>query len=176
MSNTMLTVRSRTDETVPMLKKIPNFENYGINELGKIYNLKTGHKISTYIGIDNYEHCILFKKGKRYRKRVHRLMGVTFLGNPQVVNHIDGNKSNNIISNLEKSSHSHNIKHAYDTGVYKSTKQVAVKITNIHTKVSQLTKSMREAERITGVDRHRIKTFISNTRNNYTDWIFEYFE
>ena len=35
---------------------------------------------------------------------------------------------------------------------------------------------MREAERLTGVDRHRIKTFLLNTHTNYTDWDFKYDE
>ena len=35
---------------------------------------------------------------------------------------------------------------------------------------------MREAERITGVDRHRIKTFLTGSRNNYTKWDFKYNE
>lgn len=35
---------------------------------------------------------------------------------------------------------------------------------------------MREAERVTGIDRHRIKTFLEKTRNNYTDYLFEYDE
>lgn len=176
MNNTMLTVRPNLGETVPRFVKIPNFENYAINELGEIYNIKKNKKISTYIGIDNYEHCVLYKKGKRYRKKVHRLMGKTFLGNPQVVNHKDGNKSNNKLSNLERSTHSSNIKYAYDNNLYKNKKSVKVKIINKHTKEIYYANSMREAERISGIDRHRIKTFILKTRNNYSNWDFEYNE
>lgn len=176
MNNIMLTDKSRTDESVPRFVNIPNFEMYIINEYGEIYNKKTRHKVSTYIGIDNYEHCVLFKKGKRYRKRVHRLMGKAFLGNPSVINHKDGNKSNNKLINLEKSTHSENIKHAYDNGMYKNKKSVSVVIINKDTNKIIIAKSMREAERITGIDRHRIKTFIEKTRNNYTKWNFEYNE
>ena len=176
MNNTTLTDRPKTGESVPRLVKIPNFENYAINELGEIFNLKTNKKISSYIGIDNYEHCVLYKKGKRYRKRVHRLMGKAFLGNPQVVNHIDGNKSNNLLSNLERSSHSQNIKHAYDNDMYKNKNMVKVIITDKATNEMLYAKSMREAERITGIDRHRIKTFILKTRNNNTKWDFKYDE
>ena len=176
MHNTMLTDRPQRGESVSRLIKIPNFEMYGINKLGEIYNLKTHKRISTYIGIDNYEHCVLFRNGKRYRKRVHRLMGKTFLGNPQVVNHIDGNKSNNKLSNLERSTHSQNIKHAYDNNMYKNNKSVSVIITNKATNEVVIVKSMREAERMTGVDRHRIKTFILKTKNNYTNWDFKYNE
>lgn len=173
MKNIVLTDKPRTGESVPRLIKIPNFETYAINELAEIYNIKTNKKISTYIGIDNYEHCVLHMRGKRYRHRVHRLMGKAFLGNPKVINHIDGNKSNNHLSNLERSSHSKNIQHAHDNGYYENNKQVSVLIIEKDTGNTIVSKSMREAERITGVDRHRIKTFIQETRNNHTKWYFK---
>lgn len=176
MYNTMLTVRPSKGETVPRFKEIPNFENYVINEKGEIYNKKRNKKISTYIGIDNYEHCVLFKNGKRYRKRVHRLMGKTFLGNPEVVAHKDNNKSNNKLSNLRKSTHQKNIQQAYDDKLYKNTYRASVKVTSKNGGKIYICKSMREAERITGVDRHRIKTFLNGTKNNYTNWNFEYNE
>lgn len=176
MNNTMLTVRPKLGETVLKFVIIPNFENYKINELGEIYNIKTNKKLSTYIGIDNYEHCVLYKKGKRYRKRIHSLMGKAFLGNPQVVCHIDNNKSNNRLSNLKGATHKENIQDAYNDHLYKSTNNVAVIITDTTTGQVYKTKSMREAERITGVDRHRIKTFLTGSRNNYTKWDFKYNE
>lgn len=53
------------------------------------------------------------------RIRVHRLVAQTFISNPDNlsdVNHIDGNKANNNLSNLEWVTHSDNIKKAYETG------------------------------------------------------------
>nr|DAN24140.1 MAG TPA: homing endonuclease [Caudoviricetes sp.] len=153
---------------------VPNFEKYAVSKDGKLYNLDKEKLVSTYIGIDNYEHCVLYMRGKKYRKRVHRLMGKVFLGNPQVVNHKDGNKSNNNLSNLERSTHRDNIKHAYDTGAYYNKYKVSVVVINKITGEETMCKSMREAERFTGVDRHRIKTFLKGTRNNLTNWEFHY--
>lgn len=170
MLSTMLTVRSNLDETVPRFVIIPNFENYKINTLGEIYNIKRNKKISTYIGIDCYEHCVLYRNGRRYRKRVHRLMGKAFLGNPQVVDHIDHNKSNNKLTNLRGCSHKDNIMRERE----KVLKPKSIICINRKTNERYLVKSMREAERSTGVDRHRIKTFLDKTRNNHTDWDFKY--
>ena len=61
-------------------------------------------------------------KGKNYL--VHRIVAETFLCNKNKlleVNHIDGNKKNNSVTNLEWVTRSQNIKHAYITGLNKIT-------------------------------------------------------
>jgi len=53
-------------------------------------------------------------------KYVHRLVAETFLEQPEGctdVNHIDGNKHNNCVSNLEWCTHQYNIDHAWSTGL-----------------------------------------------------------
>lgn len=52
--------------------------------------------------------------------RVHRLVALTFLPNSAghaCVNHLDGDKKNNVIGNLEWCDYSRNLKHAYDSGL-----------------------------------------------------------
>ena len=70
--------------------------------------------------------CVDLKvNGNRKTMRVHRLVAMAFIGEPykEMVNHIDGNKSNNNLSNLEWATRSENELHAYATGLKKSSEK-----------------------------------------------------
>ena len=67
-----------------------------------------------------YMQVTLYKNGEKTRYKVHRLVANAFIPNhknyPQV-NHIDGNKKNNRVENLEWVTQAQNMKHAHDTGL-----------------------------------------------------------
>ncbi|AXQ67825.1 HNH endonuclease [Bacillus phage Kioshi] len=98
---------------------VDNGDNYSVSSLGKIRNDKLD--IVLKHAINKGYHCVgLCSKSKRINYTVHRLVALAFLDNPsdkEQVNHLDGNKSNNKLSNLEWSTRSENTKHAYDTGL-----------------------------------------------------------
>ena len=61
------------------------------------------------------------------RAKIHRLVAQAFIPNPQgypIVNHIDGNKLNNTVENLEWCSYSQNNQHAYDIGLKKGKRRI----------------------------------------------------
>ena len=70
-----------------------------------------------------YRYAMIeLSNGKKRNCRVHRLVAQHFLPNPdnmKEVNHKDGNKDNNHVSNLEWCTRSHNVKHSFDTGLNK---------------------------------------------------------
>lgn len=90
-----------------------------VSNLGNVKTIK-GKILKQRLDKDGYYQVNLYYNGLETTKKVHRLIALTFLPNPNnypVVNHIDGNKTNNHISNLEWCTVSYNTQHAYDNGL-----------------------------------------------------------
>lgn len=97
---------------------------------------------------------IVTLKGKS--KLLHRIIAQTFIPNPynlREVNHIDGNKKNNIISNLEWVSREQNIRHGYDTGLIRQSSGSSVSITIQRGEEVHQFKNQIEAAKFMGVSR-----------------------
>jgi hypothetical protein len=101
-------------------RDIPDLSNYQINQYGEVRNRHTGkiksQQIDKHTG---YLKVHLYKNGKDHNRAVHQLLGEVFLNKPKGldINHRDGNKLNNILSNLIPATRSENIQHAYDNGL-----------------------------------------------------------
>lgn len=161
-------------------KPLESFDNnFGISKEGKVKNFQTGRILSSYIGVDMYEHIVICYQGKRYRRRVHRLMAEAYFNNCSVIDHIDGNKSNNNIYNLQPITHSENIKKAYQENNYINPHKgrgIWIIAEDKETSETFHFRSLRQCEKYTGIDRHRIKHFLLNERTNLTKYNFYYDE
>ena len=114
-------------------KDIKGFEGlYQISDDGRIKSLSRtvpggygctrfmAEKILSCYKNRGYMYANLRKDGKDNVCQVHRLVAETFIPNPlkkNQINHIDGNKLNNTVSNLEWCTSSENLFHAFSTGL-----------------------------------------------------------
>ena len=102
------------------IKDIKGFEGlYKVTSDGKVYSVRSKIFLKPRIK-EEYETLKLTVNYKRKSFSVHRLVAAAFLENDlelETVNHKDGNKLNNHVSNLEWCSRPDNIKHAYRTNL-----------------------------------------------------------
>lgn len=100
-------------------KQIKDFPNYEISNTGKIRN-QNKKELKPFNQNNGYVQVQLYKDSFNKRFLVHRLVAKAFIPNNEnkkYVNHIDGNKHNNCITNLEWVTNSENILHARRTGL-----------------------------------------------------------
>lgn len=97
-------------------------KDYFVDMEGRVYSRRKFNKLTELkqqkTGYKGYVKVRINKKDQF----VHRLVAIAYLSNPEnkeTVNHLDGNKLNNHVSNLEWSTRSENSKHAYDIGLHK---------------------------------------------------------
>ena len=82
-------------------KEIEGFENYQVSSWGRVRS--ANGILKPYRNKKGYLKVGLSKDGKCHKKRVNRLVAMAFIDNPNdlpFVDHIDGNKENNSITNL----------------------------------------------------------------------------
>ena len=125
-------------------KQIDGYSNYTIDIHGNILSIRRLKCINGIYFTDNniikmnshcngkgYRYITLMSDKKRKNHYIHRLVAKAFIDNPlekHEVNHIDGDKTNNHVYNLEWVTHIENEHHAYRIGL-KSGKRI-VKIDN----------------------------------------------
>lgn len=101
-------------------KRIEGHSNYWIHQSGKVYSSKGKIFLSFHNTSKGYKRTSLNDRGVETKKMLHVLIATAFIPNPQnklTVNHKDGVKNNNSISNLEWNTFSENNQHAWDTGL-----------------------------------------------------------
>ena len=84
--------------------KIDGFEKYEVSNLGKVRNIKSGRILKPYLTKKGYLMHLLYENNKQNHLLLHRIIATAFIDNPEEkpqVNHIDENKLNNDLSNLE---------------------------------------------------------------------------
>lgn len=142
-------------------KDIQDYEGmYQISNLGRVKGLLINKEVSRGTGkikyckpervLDcsmsnyGYKRCQLKNGVKSKQFFIHRLIASAFVPNPNnldTVNHIDGDKLNNSISNLEWCTLAENTKHAFKTGLNKPYQRSNIKGIQKHSKQVQCAKT-----------------------------------
>jgi len=128
-------IKMTDDESKEIWKDIIDYEGlYQISNLGRVKSLSRkiiNSRRKGYIkerilkfalNSDGYKYICLHKNNKGYTHRIHKLVAIMFINNinnKSEVNHIDGNKQNNNVNNLEWCTRKENILHGYKNNLYK---------------------------------------------------------
>jgi hypothetical protein len=154
-----------SERALPKDKKfeqIPSFEDYFITREGEVYSLKSGRYLKIH-ELHGYKFVRFHDSdGKGKDKFIHKLLGETFLEKgPEhtCVNHINGNPLDNRLENLEWTTKSEDVKHAYRTGLNPGRNKEVIQIEITYRVCETKTYcSLGEASKATGVSRGAICT------------------
>lgn len=145
-------------------KDILGFEGiYQISNLGNVKNIMKNKVLKPRKHTNGYLRICLCKNGIVKDYFIHRLVASAFIENPlnkSDVNHIDGNKANNNIFNLEWSTRSENQKHAFSIGLNKISEQ--------HKKANAIYNSKQVIDLYTGIFYDSLKNACEITNRNYS--------
>lgn len=106
-----------------IMEMIKDYPIYSITIDGQVINNKTKKKLKPFVNNGYYRINLYDSENSRKTLYLHRLIAETYIPNPNnkpEVNHIDGNKLNNSIDNLEWVDRIENSKHSYKYGLQKA--------------------------------------------------------
>ena len=152
-----------TSDRVKSFRTKPDKLNGGRIIKGSTSNY--GYKVVGLVNIDGAKNL-----------KVHRLVAMTFVANPdnkETVNHIDGNKANNSINNLEWNTLRENIEHAFDNGLCYSPRIAVLQFTMDGDLVREF-ESINEAVRQTGIDHRNISRGCNGTYRQAGGYIWKF--
>jgi len=146
----------------------PDFEKIEVSSFGRVRSVK-GHYYTGFIDKDGYIIVGFRMNGKRVSKKVHRLVAQTFLPNPNnfpQINHLDCNRKNNNVDNLEWCDASYNQQYREKYGV-SNTEALGHSVFAINLTALEVShfSSQNEASRVLGVSQGNINMVIKGSRN-----------
>jgi hypothetical protein len=155
--------------------KIVEYDHYEVSNTGLVRNKRK--QILKFCLRNGYQSFTISKNNTKKTENIHRLIAITFLPNTNnlpIVNHIDGNKLNNHIDNLEWCTYKENTSHALTT---KLTKPSTKSVTQYSYDGKELIKtfdSIRQAENETGIGNRIISQVCKGQKPTATGFRWKY--
>jgi hypothetical protein len=167
------------------MKPIPNYPNYSVTKDGKVWTHIYDKWMKLNKGKVGYYTVGLWHNMKHKKMYIHRLVAMTYLENNNnlaCVNHIDGDKLNNNITNLEWCSASDNNRHAHKLGLNyisqsnrveasRTAKEKFSKIV-LDTQTGIFYNSARDAAMAKGINSNTLHTKLNGNAKNNTSLIY----
>ena len=149
--------------------KIDGFNNYEVSNLGRVRNIKSGRILKPKLNKYGYLIHGLYKNNKQKYLFLHRIIATAFIDNPEgkpCVNHIDENKLNNDLSNLEWCTVRENNIHG--TRIKRIAEKLSQKVIqlDLNDNILNVFESMRQAERETGIPSGNINRCCNGERKS----------
>lgn len=155
-------------------KDIPNYEGlYKASNLGNVKRIYANGKerfLKTFVDKKGYCNVYLCKNKKIKHYRLHKLIMITFVGNKELsIDHIDCNKQNNRLDNLEYVTQQENCIRAWSNGLCKITPHGMKKVVMYDLNDNYITsfQSICEASRQTNIAKQHISLCCKN-KQKYT--------
>lgn len=155
-------------------KDVVGFERaYQVSSLGriksKIRKSVVKEKILKPFKNNNGYECVDLWNNNHKKKLVHRLVAEAFIPNPECklfINHIDGDKTNNKVENLEWCTHSENILHSFRVLGHRTVKGMVMNNKPVKClDTGEISASASEAARQKGCSQSNITKVILGERN-----------
>lgn len=165
-------------------KDIEEYEGiYQVSNLGRVKSSYTNSILKGCKTSNGYIKVNLYKNGIVSTKTIHRLVAQAFISNSEnksQVNHIDENKTNNVISNLEwstaKENNNHGTRNERAAKAISKTKSIPIIATNIKTDESTEFNSSKECARQLGLHKGNISHVLTGRLKHTSGYTFKYKE
>lgn len=160
--------------TKELWKDIKGYEGlYQVSNLGNVYSNISKKKLKPRIKIHSYLGVVLYNNEVVKHYSIHRLVAEVFIQNPEnkpQVNHIDENKTNNMVSNLEWVTAKENCNH----GTRNQRMSHRIKAIDVATGEYNYYNSIRECSRKLDISHGNISKQLNRKIKHVGGYIFEY--